>query len=795
MPEPFWYSPHWKAYDWTRNGGFSPLAVKDVLPGRAEALIGTLRSQSQAAAPSPGKRIVDRLRPEVRARITACRPGEPVPDAFVARVVHNLNDLLKARDLYDAAAWSGVRLKPKAKELLAKGPPALEQEELVWFNRLLLESAFPSDLAPTDVTHFIHEAVGKWKAPTFLHTGEGAARTDELVISFYDRTTGRPTAQLNSLLQHPIAIRQSPASALRVAHEGFRLPPLDHQRYPDMERAIETLARTAVARWPATYDYGFWRYGMTRWGGMGVGYRWFDGLQYDIQLIPWIMFLRGGGRHWYEEGLATARFAMDVATNHHNTRGAPTGYAAMATGMPFPAYTSHMCKGSKLHYLAYCSHLTGDLRAGEVMQEVIAGVRKAAIDAPLTTPPEYRRGWARELYNMNLFWADAYEETWDARIRGFAGEWRQLSTGREYHPALNVFRDPQVYLYQGLVRQHALSGDERLRAVMLRHLAGEGFPGLEDGGVYRVEDAIACPWAYEQTQDRRFARIAWDVARTLADLVPEGEVDKASGRGYPVLGHQFWRHYLLPILTGCWLAAKEGLDQATPYLMRDTFVGLQLHRGGSRGTVFLKPHRAGDLRVRILAVGPGESPAPALRLAAYDHAARQVAGAEIPFTPRYVIKDTERCHPNDYFIDRHGQLTIPGAAAGTVYRLEIEAAGPQPPIVLVLTDAQCVHQIPPGQLTQFYNLAGQYHVGARIFTRIAAPAIKIVNSSGKPYTIRDARTQALLFRSKLGEPLAIEHRLSTGRAIMIVQPGRASPMSFTGCTPYVSATAEGYFEP
>jgi hypothetical protein len=95
----------------------------------------------------------------------------------------------------------------------------------------------------------------------------------------------------------------------------------------------------------------------------------------------------------------------------------------------------------------------------------------------------------------------------------------------------------------------------------------------------------------------------------------------------------------------------------------------------------------------------------------------------------------------------------------------------------------------------FYNLAGQYHVGARIFTRTRDDVMKIGNPGGKPYSIRDATTQALLFRSKLGESPVLEHRLGRDRKIMIVQPGRASPMSFAGCSPFVSASVEGYFEP
>ena len=68
MPVPLWFSPIWKGYDWSRNGGFVPLQVNDVLAGRREAFLRALPSQPN---------ILSRLRPEVRERILAYRPGTP----------------------------------------------------------------------------------------------------------------------------------------------------------------------------------------------------------------------------------------------------------------------------------------------------------------------------------------------------------------------------------------------------------------------------------------------------------------------------------------------------------------------------------------------------------------------------------------------------------------------------------------------------------------------------------------------------------------------------------------------
>jgi hypothetical protein len=104
---------------------------------------------------------------------------------------------------------------------------------------------------------------------------------------------------------------------------------------------------------------------------------------------------------------------MDIATNHYNTRGAPTGYMAMAAGMPLPWSPSHKGMNQKIHFLAYCYHLTGDRRAKEVMEEVIAGTKKAYQASP--SHPHNR-----QLNTMNAFFAHAYEETWDPELKALA---------------------------------------------------------------------------------------------------------------------------------------------------------------------------------------------------------------------------------------------------------------------------------------------------------------------------------------------------------------------------------------
>ncbi len=643
-----------------------------------------------------------------------------------------------------------------------------------------------------DEGHFVHEYTSN---PTFMHTAEGAARTHELLVHFYDSASERKPWQLNSLTQHPLAVRQDPADAMRVPFLGLDMGPADPDGYPEFERAIEQIGRMATGRWPATHDYGLWRYGMMRWGATGVSYRWFDGHQYNLQVIPWLLYMRGGGRHWLEEGEATARFAMDVATNHYNTRGHPTGYQAAAAAMPFPWSAHHLGKHTKVHFLAYYYHLTGYRRAKDVMDEVIAGAKAEAMAADATqADPRTFRSWGRELYNVSQFWANAYEETWDPEIADLAREWADLSVAREYSAGLRVFRAPALYVYDGLIPQQLLWRDEAMKATMLQHLAAEGYPGLRDGGVCRTEDAIACAWAREQTGDERFVQVGWDIARTLADLIPNHDWSSPDVPVYPYNGNQLYRQLLMPILVGYSLGAREGMQETDPYAMRDTFVSLPPAGAGlTQGNVALRPWQDGDLRVQILMTGRWESQCGAVQAVVLDAAGQEVARVTMPETARPEIVD--RFYPSDFFLTQQGEVVIPGAEQGATYTLRLHCAETEGPMALVLADADIVHHIPESTYVEFYNRAGQYHVGARVFPRTTAADVTIGNQHGRPYCIRDANTGEVLFRSRMGEPTEITHDLGRDRMVLITMRGRVDGKRFTGLSPWLSPTREGWFEP
>ena len=87
---------------------------------------------------------------------------------------------------------------------------------------------------------------------------------------------------------------------------------------------------------------------------------------------------------------------------------------------------------------------------------------------------------------------------------------------------------------------------------MLDNLAVIGMPAPPNGGIYQTDYVIGADWAYRQTGAPRFAKIAWDVARSLADLIPQFDYDPTT---LPFVhkvigGNRIWRNFLLPMLIG-----------------------------------------------------------------------------------------------------------------------------------------------------------------------------------------------------------------------------------------------------
>ncbi len=135
-----------------------PLSITDHLPASlapgditsVAGLAGKLHKQAAAEADSPGKRIWTSLDESLRKRLAdvAAKPEDRAAALGVeSRLRGDLNELLSKRDLYDEAAWTSAKPGADAKALLARGVNRLNEDEVRRLNRLLLEAAFPLEIA------------------------------------------------------------------------------------------------------------------------------------------------------------------------------------------------------------------------------------------------------------------------------------------------------------------------------------------------------------------------------------------------------------------------------------------------------------------------------------------------------------------------------------------------------------------------------------------------------------------------------------------------------------------------
>ncbi len=102
-------------------------------------LIGTLKTQAAADAPSPGKRISALLDENLQAGLTNATTEALVGQKKV--LTKQFNKVLQKPEFYDEASWAGVTLNEEAQGLLAAEKRS--EAQVLRLNRLLVEAAYP----------------------------------------------------------------------------------------------------------------------------------------------------------------------------------------------------------------------------------------------------------------------------------------------------------------------------------------------------------------------------------------------------------------------------------------------------------------------------------------------------------------------------------------------------------------------------------------------------------------------------------------------------------------------------
>jgi ABC-type transport system involved in multi-copper enzyme maturation permease subunit len=115
----------------------------------AKGLIEKIKRQGADPRPSPGKQLWALLGDRYKSALDSS--GDTQTRGWAGMVYvqlpGELNEVLASRKLYDEAAWSGIRLTEEARDLLGHDVDRLDEEDVSRLNRLLLEAAYPNEIA------------------------------------------------------------------------------------------------------------------------------------------------------------------------------------------------------------------------------------------------------------------------------------------------------------------------------------------------------------------------------------------------------------------------------------------------------------------------------------------------------------------------------------------------------------------------------------------------------------------------------------------------------------------------
>jgi hypothetical protein len=112
-------------------------------------LVSKIEMQGKAEAPSPGKQIWSRWSDDLKTRLSN-REGQEAGNPsrrLTSDVLDGLNKLLPDRAFYDEPSWRGITLNEETRTLTQRNADTLTKDELERRNRLLLEMAFPVEIA------------------------------------------------------------------------------------------------------------------------------------------------------------------------------------------------------------------------------------------------------------------------------------------------------------------------------------------------------------------------------------------------------------------------------------------------------------------------------------------------------------------------------------------------------------------------------------------------------------------------------------------------------------------------
>jgi len=128
--------------------GSSRLGLDDIFhwPSYCSRLI----QDAKRDLPSPGKTLWYLLPQDIQSLIESSATAASLSREDKSTITNALNDVLEQRDFYQEQDYSRKALPKEAKELLARNREKLSGRDLRKLNRLLIEAAYPRNIAKSD---------------------------------------------------------------------------------------------------------------------------------------------------------------------------------------------------------------------------------------------------------------------------------------------------------------------------------------------------------------------------------------------------------------------------------------------------------------------------------------------------------------------------------------------------------------------------------------------------------------------------------------------------------------------
>lgn len=108
-----------------------------------------LQRGGESGKPSPARRVWELFPEETRPKLSELLSKDADQETIILPLQAGLNRVLQSRELSSAGNWPLAALDAEGNELFNEGASQLPAVELARLNRLLLEAAFPRDIAPS----------------------------------------------------------------------------------------------------------------------------------------------------------------------------------------------------------------------------------------------------------------------------------------------------------------------------------------------------------------------------------------------------------------------------------------------------------------------------------------------------------------------------------------------------------------------------------------------------------------------------------------------------------------------